>query len=93
MCAPRGFDSSGLILSQLELVHQLKHLEEVLSERNRQLHSANEQRRDYDRLVNKLTDWIKSTEQQVKEPFSSDLQQPVSALKEKSKTVQVPRST
>ncbi|CAF1053347.1 unnamed protein product [Adineta ricciae] len=71
-----------------ELVHQLRDLEEALNERNRQLHATNEQRRDYDRLTNKLADWIKSTEQQVKEPFSNDLQQSIGALKDKSKTVQ-----
>ena len=76
-------------LTNLELVHQLRDLEEALNERNRQLHATSEQRRDYDRLTNKLADWIKGTEQQVKEPFSNDLQQSIGALKDKSKTVQV----
>ncbi|UJR08743.1 hypothetical protein I4U23_013000 [Adineta vaga] len=71
-----------------DLLYQLSHLEEILNDRNRQLHVANEQRHDYERLTNRLTDWIKSTEQQVKEPFTNDLQQAVGALKDKSKTVQ-----
>ena len=39
--------------------------------------------------MTKLIEWIKTAEQQIKDPFTNDLQQPTNALKEKSKSVQV----
>jgi hypothetical protein len=64
-------------------------LEEILNDRNRQLHIANEQRCDYDRIANKLNEWIRNAEQHVKDPLTNDFQQPVNGLREKSKTLQV----
>jgi hypothetical protein len=64
-------------------------LEEILYDRNGQLHKANEQRRDYDRIANKLNEWIRNAEQHVKNPLTNDFQQPVNGLREKSKTLQV----
>jgi hypothetical protein len=39
--------------------------------------------------MTKLNEWIKNTEQQIKDPFTNDLQQPANILKEKLKNVQV----
>ncbi|CAF3725966.1 unnamed protein product [Adineta steineri] len=71
-----------------DLIRKLTHLEEIYNEHYQQLQNANEERRDYDRISNKLNEWIKSTEQQVKDPFTNDLQQSVNILKDKSKTIQ-----
>ncbi|CAF4338460.1 unnamed protein product, partial [Adineta steineri] len=71
-----------------DLIRKLTHLEEIYNEHYQQLQNANEERRDYDRITNKLNEWIKSTEQQVKDPFTNDLQQSVNILKDKSKTIQ-----
>jgi hypothetical protein len=64
-------------------------LEESIHDRHRQLNGANEQRREFDRIMIKFTEWIKNTEQQIKDPFSNDLQQNVNGLKEKYKNIQV----
>jgi hypothetical protein len=77
------------IIFFIELVRKLNNLEEILNDRNGQLHIANEQRRDYDRIANKLNEWIRNAEQHVKDPLTNDLQQPVNGLREKSKTLQV----
>ncbi len=64
-------------------------MEESIHDRHRQLNGANEQRREFDRIMIKFTEWIKNTEQQIKDPFSNDLQQNVNGLKEKYKNIQV----
>lgn len=69
----------------------MNQLEEIFNDRFRQLSLANEQRQDIDRIIIKLNEWIKTTEQQIKDPFANDLQQPTNALKDKSKSVQVRR--
>ncbi|CAF2948786.1 unnamed protein product [Rotaria sp. Silwood2] len=63
-------------------------LEETLNDRYRHLNLANEQRCDFDRIMTKLNEWIKNTEQQLKDPFTNDLQQTINILKEKSKSIQ-----
>lgn len=73
----------------IELVRKLNNLEEIVNERFRQLNLANDHRRDFDRIMTKLNEWIKNTEQQIKDPFTTDLQQPANVLKEKLKTIQV----
>ncbi len=64
-------------------------MEESINDRNRQLNGANEQRREFDRIMTKLTEWIKNTEQLIKDPFTNDLQQNSNGLKEKYKSIQV----
>jgi hypothetical protein len=39
--------------------------------------------------MNKLNEWIKNTELQIKDPLANDLQQNANGLKEKYKTIQV----
>jgi hypothetical protein len=73
----------------IELVRKLNNLEEILNDRSRQLNLANDQRRDFDRILTKFNEWIKTTEQQIKDPFTTDLQQTTIVLKEKLKIVQV----
>jgi predicted RNA-binding protein with RPS1 domain len=73
----------------IELKRKLNFLEESINDRNRNLNGANEQRREFDRIMNKLTEWIKNTEQQIKDPFANDLQQNANGLKEKYKSIQV----
>ena len=64
-------------------------LEESIHERNQLLTGANEQRREFDRIMNKLSEWIRSTEQQIKDPLTNDLQQTANGLKEKYKSIEV----
>jgi len=64
-------------------------LEESINDRNRHLNGASEQRREFDRIMIKFTEWIKNTEQQIKDPFANDLQQNANGLKEKYKNIQV----
>jgi peptidoglycan hydrolase CwlO-like protein len=66
-------------------------LEETISDRNRQLNGAGDQRREFDRTMTKLSEWIKSIEQQIKDPLANDLQQTTNILKEKYKSIQVQR--
>jgi hypothetical protein len=40
-------------------------------------------------MMTKLIEWMKTTEQQIKDPFTNDLQQTANVLKEKLKTIQV----
>lgn len=72
-----------------DLLRKLNSLEETINDRHRQLNGATEQRREFDRLMTKLTDWIKSTEQQIKDPFANDLQQNATGMKEKYRSIQV----
>ena len=64
-------------------------MEESIHERNRLLTGANEQRREFDRIMNKLSEWIKNTEQQIKDPLTNDLQHAANDLKEKYKSIEV----
>ncbi len=64
-------------------------MEEAINDRHRQLNGATEQRREFDRIMNKLSEWIKTTEQQIKDPFANDLQQNAGGIKEKYKIIQV----
>jgi hypothetical protein len=60
-----------------------------LIDRHQQFNLASDYRHDFDRMITKLTEWIKTTEQQIKDPFTNDLQQTANILKEKLKSVQV----
>ncbi|CAF4123333.1 unnamed protein product, partial [Rotaria sordida] len=71
-----------------ELLRKLNSLEESIHDRNRQLNGANEQRREFDRIMSKLSEWIKTIEQQIKDPLTNDLQQTTNSLKEKNKSIQ-----
>jgi hypothetical protein len=71
------------------LLRKLNSLEELINDRNRHLNGASEQRREFDRIMNKLNEWIKNTELQIKDPLANDLQQNANGLKEKYKTIQV----
>ncbi|CAF4065047.1 unnamed protein product, partial [Rotaria sordida] len=71
-----------------ELLRKLNSLEESIQDRNRQLNGANEQRRELDRIMSKLSEWIKNTEQQIKDPLTNDLQQTANGLKEKYRSIQ-----
>ena len=64
-------------------------LEDSINDRHRQLNGAIEQRREFDRIMTKLTEWIKTTEQQIKDPFANDLQQNASGIKDKYRSIQV----
>lgn len=74
---------------KLDLQKKLNSLDELIHERNRQLNGANEQRKEFDKLLTKLTEFIKTTEQQIKDPFANDLQQNASGMKDKYKAIQV----
>ncbi len=39
--------------------------------------------------MTKLNEWVKNTEQQIKDPVTNDLQQTADLLREKSKSVKV----
>ncbi|CAF4548248.1 unnamed protein product, partial [Rotaria sp. Silwood2] len=71
-----------------KLIRRINNLEEILNDRYRQLNLANEQRYEFDRIMTKLNEWVKSIEQQIKDPFTNDLQQTTNVLKEKSKNIQ-----
>ncbi len=60
-----------------------------MTNRHQQFNIANEHRHEFDLVMTKLTEWIKTAEQQIKDPFTNDLQQAANVLKEKSKSVQV----
>jgi predicted RNA-binding protein with RPS1 domain len=75
--------------SSLDLLRRLNTLEESINDRHRQLHGASEQRREFDRIMSKLTEWIKTIEQQIKDPFANDLQQTASGIKDKYRSIQV----
>ncbi len=77
------------IIYFIELLRKLNSLEESINDRYRQLNGASEQRQEFDRIMSKLSEWIKSTEQQIKDPFANDLQQNASGIKEKYKSIQV----
>lgn len=70
----------------VEFVRKLNHLEENLLERNRQLSLAIEQRQEFEQIQMKLLEWMKTIEEQVKDPFANELQQPVNILKERLNT-------
>lgn len=74
---------------KIELQRKLNSLEESIHQRNRQLNGANEQRREFDRISNQFNEWIKSTEQQVKDHLTNDLQQTTIILKDKYRNIQV----
>lgn len=74
---------------KLDLQKKLNSLEELIHERNRQLNGANEQRKEFDKLLTKLSEFIKTTEQQIKDPFANDLQQNANGMKDKYKAIQV----
>ncbi|CAF1501375.1 unnamed protein product, partial [Rotaria sordida] len=74
--------------SREELLRKLNSLEESIHDRNRQLNRANEPRREFDRIISKLSQWIKTTEQQIKDPLTNHLQQTTNSLKEKYKSIQ-----
>jgi molecular chaperone DnaK (HSP70) len=76
----------------IELIRKLNNLEEIVNDRYRQLNLANDQRRDFDRILTKLNEWIKNNEQQIKDPFTNDLQQTTNILKEKLKNIQVTKT-
>ena len=65
----------------LELHRRLNELEERIDDRYRLLNGPNDQRRDFDQMMSKLQDWIKSSKQQIKDPLTNDLQQSGSGLK------------
>ncbi|CAM4803210.1 unnamed protein product [Rotaria magnacalcarata] len=85
-CSREGHSNVNLHID--ELVRKLNSLEEAIHDRNRQLNVANELRREFERIMIKLNEWIKSTEQQIKDPLTNDLQQTTSGLKERYRTVQ-----
>ena len=77
---------SGVVL---ELLRKLNDLEQTIHDRHRQMNGASEQRREFDRIMSKLQESMKATEQQLKDPLSNDLQQSAAVLKEKCRTIQV----
>ncbi|CAF3475042.1 unnamed protein product [Rotaria socialis] len=85
-CSREGHSNVNLHID--ELVRKLNSLEESIHDRNRQLNVANELRREFERIMTKLNELIKSTEQQIKDPLTNDLQQTTSGLKERYRTVE-----
>ena len=67
----------------------MNQLENLILKRQRELNGANEQRQESDRVFTKLHDWIKTIEQQIKDPVTSDLQQPAHVLQERYRQIQV----
>jgi peptidoglycan hydrolase CwlO-like protein len=67
----------------------LNSLEDSINDRNRQLNGASEQRREFDRIMNQFNEWIKNTEQQIKDHLANDLQQTANGLKERYQSIQV----
>ena len=78
-----------VFLFAIDLLRRLNALEESINDRHRQLNGAIEQRREFDRIMTKISEWIKTTEQQIKDPFASDLQQNASGIKDKHRSIQV----
>lgn len=72
-----------------DLNQKLNQLEKNILNRQQQLNGATEQRQLSDRLHSKLQDWIRTIEQQIKDPVTTDLQQPTHILKEKYRQIQV----
>ena len=67
----------------------MNHLEEALTDRQRQFTLTTSHRHDFDHAMTKLNEWMKTIEQQIKDPLTNDLQQPTQVLKEKWKHVQI----
>lgn len=64
-------------------------MEELLTDRQRQFTVAAGHRHDFEHVITKLNEWMKTLEQQIKDPLTSDLQQPTLVLKEKWRNAQV----
>ena len=77
----------------IELLRKLNHLEEVITDRQRQFTLAVGHRHDFEHALTKLNDWMKTIEQQIKDPLTNDLQQPTQVLKEKWRNAQVNERT
>ena len=75
--------------STLEYTRQLNALDELLAQRRRQLNLACEQRRTWNDMMEKLHEWLTSTEQQIKDPLAAHLQSTTDVLKDQSQRVQV----
>ena len=56
----------------VELLRKLNTLEESINDRNRQLNGASEQRREFERIMNHFNEWIRNTEQEVKDHLAND---------------------
>ena len=75
--------------STLEYTRQLNALDELLAQRRRQLNLACEQRRTWNDMMEKLHEWLTSTEQQIKDPLATHLQSTTDVLNDQSQRVQV----
>jgi hypothetical protein len=64
-------------------------LEEKLIHREEQLILGNEHRQSFEQLIARLTDWMKSNEQQLRDPPINDLQETTTVLHEKHQFIQV----
>ena len=60
-----------------------------MTDRQRQFTLAAGHRHDFEHLITKLNEWMKTIEQQIKDPLTSDLQQTTQVLKEKWRNAQV----
>ena len=72
----------------LELWTKFHHLEEKLIHRQEQLVLGNEHRQSFEQVLTRLTDWMKSNEQQLRDPPINDLQEITSVLHEKHQLIQ-----
>ena len=72
-----------------ELWTKFHHLEGKLSHRREQLMLGNEHRQSFEQVSTRLTDWMKSNEQQqLRDPPINDLQETTSVLQEKHQLIQ-----
>ena len=82
-----GQDDCDLSLN--EWIKKLRFFEEKLAERQEKCQQSLQHRQTFEKKLDHLSDWIKSLEQQVKEPMISELQQTTTILQEKCSQVQV----
>lgn len=72
-----------------ELIKKFNIFDEKLVDRQEKFRVSLEQRQNFDKKLDQLSDWTKSIEQQVKDPMISELQQSTNLLQEKSSQIQV----
>lgn len=72
-----------------EWIKKFNIFDEKLVDRQEKFRVGLEQRQNFDKKLDQLSDWTKSIEQQVKDPMISELQQTTNLLQEKSSQIQV----
>lgn len=80
-------DSTDLNLN--EWIKKFRFFEEKLVERQEKFQISFQHRQTFETKVDQLSDWMKTIEQQVKDPMISELQQTTTILQEKCLQIQV----